>query len=333
MSHADGKNIFISYRREDSAGDTSRLVSSLKNFIASERIFIDTETIPYGEDFTKVIRNSVRQCEVQLVIIGKKWMQPLQDGSNALMAETNWVRIEIATALKQGKLVIPILIDGAKMPEKSDLPAVLSSFYSKQAKEVYYRTWDNDINDLANFLRSKSIPFEEDERFTKRANFIFNKWTLVLLVAISVGLYLLLQNIMKPEVSDNLNINQPTQTKYVIAKPGISPLKAKRNLLLTHDITGVWKPENANAKYYYKIMKTPQGLVMELWSSGILSAKGKVIQNDSLVEMSYENERFSEIFIKAKLSKDGKTMQGSKSFGTKINGNVGIGFTLIKNSE
>ena len=140
MSHADGKNIFISYRREDSAGDTSRLVSSLKQFISGERIFIDTEAIPYGDDFTKVIRNSVKQCDVQLVIIGKKWMQPLQDGSNALMAETNWVRIEIATALKQGKIVIPVLIDGAKMPDKSDLPPVLTPFYNKQAKEVYYRT-------------------------------------------------------------------------------------------------------------------------------------------------------------------------------------------------
>ncbi len=330
MAHADGKNIFISYRREDSAGDTSRLVSSLKQFISSERIFIDTETIPYGEDFTKVIRNSVKQCEVQLVIIGKKWMQPLLDGTITLMSETNWIRIEIATALKQGKLVIPVLIDGAKMPDKSDLPAVLSTFYNKQAKDVYYRTWDNDVKDLAIFLRNKGIPFEEDEGYKRSANIFFNKWTLVVLVAISIGIYLLLQNILKPKDTESLTINKPTQTKYVIAKPGLIPLKQHLASIDKNDITGIWKPENSAAKYYYKIENEPLGFIVQLWNNGKIEVTGKVWQKDSTVKMSYQNERFGEILIQTILSADGKKMHGSKSFGSKIKGNIGISIILIK---
>ncbi len=330
MAHADGKNIFISYRRDDSAGDTSRLVSSLKQFINSDRIFIDTETIPYGDDFTKVIRNSIKQCEVQLVIIGKQWIQPIPDGTNNLMNENNWVRIEIATALKQGKIVIPVLIDGAKMPEKIALPTVLSSFYSKHAKEIYYRTWDNDVKDLANFLRTKGIPFEEDERFAKRTNFIFNKWTLVILVVMSVGLYLLLQNIMKPDDKENITNNQPTQTKYVIPKPGLIPIKQYRATIVKNDITGIWKPENPDSKYYYKIMKTPQGSIVQLWVNGTLEASGKVAQKDSIINMSYENGRFGNILIETKLSANGKKMQGSKTLGTKMNSNIRIAIKLEK---
>ena len=135
---------------------------------------------------------------------------------------------------------------------------------------------------------------------------------------------------MKPDETENITSNQPTQTKYVIPKPGLIPLKQHLSTIAKNDITGIWKPENNDAKYYYKIVKGPLGSIVQLWSNGKLEATGKVWQKDSNVKISYENERFGEIMIQTILSADGKKMQGSKTLGTKMKSNISLAITLEK---
>ena len=66
--------IFISYRREDSAGWTGRLVDRLKERFGSESIFIDTDTIEPGADFTEALRKAVGSCDVLLALVGPRWV-------------------------------------------------------------------------------------------------------------------------------------------------------------------------------------------------------------------------------------------------------------------
>lgn len=56
--------IFISYRREDSAGWTGRLAEYLKKQFGAESIFMDIDTIQPGIDFTEALQKAVSSCEV-----------------------------------------------------------------------------------------------------------------------------------------------------------------------------------------------------------------------------------------------------------------------------
>ncbi|MBD0333496.1 MAG: toll/interleukin-1 receptor domain-containing protein, partial [Chitinophagaceae bacterium] len=53
------KNIFISYREKDTAGETGRLVDTLEDHFHEEQIFIDIEKIEPGTDFTEAISRSL----------------------------------------------------------------------------------------------------------------------------------------------------------------------------------------------------------------------------------------------------------------------------------
>ena len=65
--------IFISYRRDDSAGYAGRLFDYLSAHFGANNIFMDIDTIEPGEDFRKVISRAVGTCDVVLVMIGKLW--------------------------------------------------------------------------------------------------------------------------------------------------------------------------------------------------------------------------------------------------------------------
>ena len=66
--------IFISYRRDDSAGYAGRLFDRLNAHFGAKQIFMDIDNIEPGEDFRKVIENAVGSCDVLLALIGKQWL-------------------------------------------------------------------------------------------------------------------------------------------------------------------------------------------------------------------------------------------------------------------
>jgi uncharacterized protein YjbI with pentapeptide repeats len=84
---------------------------------------MDVYTIPPGEDFKVFITSYLQQCAVQLVIIGQHWLKIAdQYGRRRIDDPADTLRLEIETALELGVFVIPILVDGAKMPDKEGLP-------------------------------------------------------------------------------------------------------------------------------------------------------------------------------------------------------------------
>jgi hypothetical protein len=109
--------IFISYRREDSAGWTGRLSEHLRGVFGAESIFMDIDTIQPGTDFTEALQTAVSSCDVLLAMIGPEWATATNaSGTRRLEDPTDWVRTEIATALKRKIRVIPVLVGGASVP-------------------------------------------------------------------------------------------------------------------------------------------------------------------------------------------------------------------------
>jgi hypothetical protein len=118
--------VFISYRRTDSAAFSGRIYERLIARFGRKNIFKDVDDIPPGVDFPEYIQNSLRQCAVVLVVIGPHWLEERDaKGERRLDDPGDFVRLEIETALNLRLAVVPLLVDGVKMPQSNELPGTL----------------------------------------------------------------------------------------------------------------------------------------------------------------------------------------------------------------
>ena len=120
--------IFISYRRDDSAGHAGRVHDRLALEFGSDLLFMDVDAIPLGVNFIKVLREEVAKCNVLLAVIGPHWLDISdEDGNRRLDNPNDFVRVEIAAALQRDIPVIPILLDGARFRRRSSCPRTSKS--------------------------------------------------------------------------------------------------------------------------------------------------------------------------------------------------------------
>jgi TIR domain len=147
------QRIFISYRRDDSRGYAGRLQGDLSRRYSEEHVFRDVE-IPPGADFGEYITGLVDKCNVVLAIIGPRWIDARdRDGERRIDDPQDWVRLEIERALaRDGVEVIPVLVDGARLPPREELPDSLLALRRRNAFELSDRRWDYDIEDLGKHL-------------------------------------------------------------------------------------------------------------------------------------------------------------------------------------
>jgi hypothetical protein len=129
-------NIVISYRRDDTKWIAGRMLDRLQDHYGRGNVFLDITNIPAGSNFPNTLRKTVERCDIVLALIGPKWFGADENGRSRLWDDADWVRIEIATALRKKIPVLPILIDNAKMPEAAELPEDLRELASVQAAAV-----------------------------------------------------------------------------------------------------------------------------------------------------------------------------------------------------
>ncbi len=141
--------IFISYRREDTAGHAGRLFDRLAAHFGPQRIFMDIDTIKPGVDFVTVIDNAVASCAVLLALIGHDWLTIADHaGKRRLDDPHDFNRVEIESGLKEATTVIPVLVQGTAMPAAEELPSALSELARRNAIELSDARWDYDVQRL-----------------------------------------------------------------------------------------------------------------------------------------------------------------------------------------
>jgi hypothetical protein len=128
--------IAISYRRSESSDIVGRIHDRLCSYYGPESVFIDINDIPLGVDFRTHIQSVLRKTKVLLVIIGQAWCGPKRDASFKIGDETDPVRVEVETAFQFKIPTIPVLVNGAVMPECSLLPPSLKELSYLNAAEV-----------------------------------------------------------------------------------------------------------------------------------------------------------------------------------------------------
>ncbi len=154
---------FINYRRDDSGAEAKLIADALHQSADPRTVFIDTESIEYGETWPDRIREMVLSARYVLIVIGSQWLHAGMNewGQRRIDDKSDWVRQEIVLALKDNqKAVIPLLVGGAEMPPKEVLPDDISAISSKQAIEIRRDYWEHDIKLLTKALGIQSLNVE-----------------------------------------------------------------------------------------------------------------------------------------------------------------------------
>jgi hypothetical protein len=156
-----GRAIFISYRRDDTEGEAGRLFDDLVREFGENTVFMDVAGISPGLDFRKAIDDNVAGCGVLLAMIGPTW-STISDssGQRRLDAASDFVRLEIASALGRNVPVIPVLVHNAKMPHPTELPDNLKDLAYRNSVEITHARWNSDVQllveALAQYTRASS---------------------------------------------------------------------------------------------------------------------------------------------------------------------------------
>jgi hypothetical protein len=187
------RNVFISYRRGDSMATAGRIRDRLVQEFGRSRVFVDVDDIPHGRDFVEVLESKVAECGVLLAIIGPQWLDARDaDGKRRLDDKDDFVAIEIGSALERKDIaIIPVLIDGARMPTAEELPERLKPLARRNAIELRNSQFGSDAARLVKSING--AVGAETPRPMKIAI-----W-LALLTLLGGGLYLAL-----PKVADIL---------------------------------------------------------------------------------------------------------------------------------
>jgi TIR domain len=149
MPEARGGGIFVSYRRQETSHLAGRLYDRLADRFGEGQVFIDVDTIEPGVDFAEEISRAVATCKVLLVLIGPTWLTATDErGRRRLEDPDDIVRVEIETALARDVRVIPILVEGASMPGREDLPGSLAGLARRNALLIRHESFRSDAGRL-----------------------------------------------------------------------------------------------------------------------------------------------------------------------------------------
>lgn len=147
--------IFINYRRSDAEGEAGRLFDELTKQLGNDAVFMDVAAIEPGRDFRKAIDQSVADCSVLLAVMGREWLSAHDlSGQRRLDDPNDFVRIELASALRRDIPVVPVLVRGAKMPLAEELSEDLRELAFRNAVELTHARWKYDVQVLLTALRT-----------------------------------------------------------------------------------------------------------------------------------------------------------------------------------
>ena len=160
MSVGSEQRISISYRRSDCQSQANGLHDGLKHRFTESRIFMDIDSIPPGADFEEHIRGEIEQCHVVLVLIGDEWLDPRPGTELRRIDEANdFIRLEIESSLAAEHVrVVPLLVEGARMPAPEELPASIRRLARLNAFELSDQRWSSDVERLTQQLRQIASP-------------------------------------------------------------------------------------------------------------------------------------------------------------------------------
>ena len=132
-----------------------------------DQVFIDIDQIEPGEDFVEAINRKVGTCDIAIVAIGPNWLRATDaSGKRRIDDEEDFVRMEIVASLQRKIRVIPVLVGGARMPGKQDLPEALAPLSRRNAIELSETRFHADVNRLIEAIEKSFAAAERTARLS-----------------------------------------------------------------------------------------------------------------------------------------------------------------------
>lgn len=151
--------VFISYRHHDAQFAAEAIREQLVRNLGHGRVFIDHADLSIGEDFANKLLDEAGSTDALLVLITPPWSRLLdQDGRRRLDDPSDFVVREVAAGLAGGALVVPLLLEGAKMPAPDQLPTPIRALAGLHGVALKSSQLQDDVRSLSRKLRSRLPP-------------------------------------------------------------------------------------------------------------------------------------------------------------------------------
>jgi formylglycine-generating enzyme required for sulfatase activity len=141
------RKIFISYRRDDVAGDARGLRDALAARFGNKALFMDVDDLKPGQRFDEKLAEALDQSSALIVVIGPRWVSLLNERSDRKAAD--YVRKEIAAALQRRIPVVPVLIGHSgrmpAMPSAKELPDEIQDLTLYHKHDVAHESFRRDV--------------------------------------------------------------------------------------------------------------------------------------------------------------------------------------------
>jgi hypothetical protein len=152
------QKIFISYRREDAGANALGISQYLEKEFGRKSVFIDVD-MRAGAKFPAVLEERLAECKVMLVLIGPEWLNSRNEhGQRRIDLPDDWVRLEIAQALKRDITVIPVRVNGAMLPSRETLPEDIRGLLDHQAVSLTLAGFRHEMSGLVRDIRAIPSP-------------------------------------------------------------------------------------------------------------------------------------------------------------------------------
>ena len=167
--------IFISYRRDDAAGDARGIRDALVAKYERANVFMDIDNLLAGQRFDRELSKALDACDVLLALIGPRWMDQL--AARTQSGDRDYVREEIAAALRRGIVVIPVRVglEGRMppLPRGADLPKDIGDLVLHQKHDVAHERFGRDVREL---IEAIEAAFDEREREAAKPVPVLRSW-------------------------------------------------------------------------------------------------------------------------------------------------------------
>lgn len=139
-------NIFISYRRDGGFETANLIYDRLTN--CGYSVFLDVENLRSGK-FNEHLYCQIDNCKDFLVVLGPNSLE-------RCFEKDDWVRLEVAHAIKMNKNIIPVLLRNFKFPD-TPLPDDIKELKNYQGVEASPEYFNASMKRIMDLLISNNV--------------------------------------------------------------------------------------------------------------------------------------------------------------------------------
>jgi TIR domain len=154
--------IFVNYRRDDAKDMAARVRDRLAQTFGGARVFMDVDNLLAGQRFDKELDTALAQTDVFIAVIGSRWMELFSERQAS--GKRDYVREEIAAALKRAITVIPVLVELTPLPKDDALPEDIRELVLHQKHTVTHEQFGRDVAGLVAAIRFARKAIRVDTR-------------------------------------------------------------------------------------------------------------------------------------------------------------------------